>query len=63
MKTSLWTTTLICVSLLALSCSKPPAAPPPPGEEPAGPSVKFEDTVATVDPMGQAVTADGANGV
>ncbi|MBU1070065.1 VWA domain-containing protein [Myxococcota bacterium] len=63
MKTSLWTTTLICVSLLALSCSKPPAAPPQPGEEGAGPSVKFEETVATVDPMGQAVTADGSNGV
>ena len=64
MKTTLWTTTLVCVSLLAWSCSKAPADAPPPGaEEAAGPSVKFEDTVATVDPMGQTVTADGANGL
>ena len=63
MKTSHWITTIVCASLLTFSCSKPPADAPPPGAEPEGPSVKFEDTVATVDPMGQPVTAEGANGL
>jgi len=63
MKTSHWITTIVCASLLTFSCGKPPADAPPPGAEPEGPSVKFEDTVATVDPMGQPVAAEGANGL
>ena len=63
MKTSHWITTFVCASLLTFSCAKPPTEAKPPGEEADGPSVKFEATVATVDPMGQPVTAEGANGL
>ncbi len=63
MKTSHWITTFFCASLLTFSCGKPPAEAPPPGQEAEGPSVKFEATVATVDPMGQPVTAEGSNGL
>ncbi len=53
---------LVWLLLPALHCSKPPAETAPATETDGAPSVRFEETVATVDPMGHPVTAEGSNG-
>ncbi len=70
MKTTIFSQSFLCMmfSLVLLGCAKPPADAGPPATATAAaddgppPSVKFEATVATVDPMGHPVTAEGANG-